>query len=76
MARIVEIIPGNDGKIRSVRVMKGDKKTGIYPVNKLYPLELSLTNVPQSNDQSCDEIPVQRPVRSAARRCKEQLKLQ
>jgi hypothetical protein len=79
LGRVVKLFRGSDGKIRSVRLIRPDKSEGNYSINLLHPLELSLSSV--SADEAADEteaeVPtaVERPVRAAAVRCKERLRL-
>ena len=47
LGRVVELIPGYDGKCRSVKVRKGDGATGTtttHALKHLYPMELALTH--------------------------------
>ena len=45
LARIVELISSNDGKVQSARVMLPTKKILSCPLSLLYPLETSGTRV-------------------------------
>ena len=41
LARVIELIPGNDGHVRGARVRLGKSKHVISrPTNRLYPIEL------------------------------------
>ena len=44
LGRVVELIPGYDGKVRSVKIKKGDGSITHHSVKHLYPMELSLTH--------------------------------
>ena len=44
LGRILELIKGDDDKIRSVKLKRGDGKIVIHSLKHLYPLELSLTH--------------------------------
>ena len=51
LARVLSVIKGHDGKVRSATVLKGSadylsrkREPELHPVNHLYPLELSLTH--------------------------------
>ena len=70
LARVLDVIKGHDGCIRSALVLKGladylgkKREPEIHPVKHLYPVELSLTHdytVPQpiANDLSEEVVPV------------------
>ena len=75
LARVLDLLPGEDGKVRSVRLIKPDRSEGIYTINQLYPLELSLADVSKPTDlpqEDPEENPrsLKRPVRQAALKCK------
>ena len=44
MGRVVELFPGDDGKVRSCKVKRTDGELALHSVNHLYPLELALTH--------------------------------
>ena len=44
LGRVMELIPGDDGKVRSVKLKRGDKTISTHSVKLLYPIELSLTH--------------------------------
>ena len=76
MGRVVQVFPGADGKVRSAKLMRSDRTEGIYPISKLYPLELTLTSNPKIESPT-DEIPSdppRRPERQAALQCKQKLR--
>ena len=57
LVRVVEIIFGNDGLIRSCRVIRKSNDTPtLHPINHLYPLELSLSH--SGNKQSQPDQPI------------------
>ena len=56
LGRVVELIPGYDQKVRSVKILKGDGATGTittHSLKHLYPMELSLTHSHQANEPHC-----------------------
>jgi hypothetical protein len=80
MGRVTELFRGNDGKIRSVKLVRPDRSEGTYSINLLYPLELSLSSVspeggggPQEADNDKRRTS-QRPNRAAAARCRAKLR--
>ena len=44
LGRVVELFPGDDGKIRSVKVKRSDGEIALHSLCHLYPMELSLTH--------------------------------
>lgn len=44
LGRVLELIVGDDKKIRSVKVKRGDGSVQVHSIKLLYPLELSLTH--------------------------------
>ena len=44
MGRVVELFPGDDGKVRSVKVKRSDGEIALHSLCHLYPMELSLTH--------------------------------
>ena len=51
LGRVIELIHGSDGKVRSVKLLRGDakwrtkeRKLELHSVKNLYPLELSITH--------------------------------
>ena len=76
LARIIRTIPGSDGKIRSAEVRKSDRSVGIYPINKLYALEISANEpgVPIEPDVQTGTIERKQPSRRSKTRCLEKLK--
>ena len=54
LARILELVHGSDGKVRSVKLLKGTedyrtrpRQPEVHPINHLYPLELNITHQPR-----------------------------
>ena len=45
MGRITELLPGRDGIVRSVKLIRPDRSEGVYSIKHLYPLELSVLPV-------------------------------
>ena len=60
LGRVLELIIGDDGKVRSVRIKRGDGSIQVHSIKHLYPLELTLTHAhfPHSpaDDVSMDDI--------------------
>ena len=63
MGKVLELVTGFDGKIRSVKVKQGNGSVEYHSICNLYPLELSIThpvrseninNVNQANNKSND----------------------
>jgi len=73
MGRVVELLPGSDGIVRTVKIVRPDRSEGVYPINLLYPLELSIAPIlvldDQLDDSEPDEPVPQRPRRAAAEQC-------
>ena len=79
LARVVELLPGQDGKVRTVKLKKPDRSEGIYTINKLYPLELSISdffpkNLENGSRNNVEESRSPRPKRKAAEKCSKLLK--
>lgn len=77
LGRVVELFRGNDGKTRSVEIIRPDRTRGTYAISHLYPMELSAISVPSvpSNDAaSPTDTGVRRVRRAAAQRCLEKIK--
>ena len=57
LGRILEVIPGDDGKVRSVKLKRADGHIAHHSLNHLYPMELSLTHdhVAKAPDHSQDQ---------------------
>ena len=52
LARVLELIYGSDGKVRSVKLLKGTadyqtrpRQPELHPINHLFPLELNITHL-------------------------------
>jgi len=74
MGKVERLLTGADNKTRCVEVRRGDRSKGIYSINLLYPLELSLNHIEPSVEPSDEVVADVRPVRSAAQLCKQRLK--
>ena len=64
------MIVGDDSIARSVKLKKGDKSEGIYPICHLYPLEISVsaTNEPETTSSVIESVaPAIRLVRTTIR---------
>ena len=63
----IELFKGDDGCVRSVRLIRGDGSEGTHSISLLYPLELN-AYTDQKKDQVIDEgtAPLRRSVRKAA----------
>ena len=74
---VTKLLPGNDGLVRTVKVRRHDNSQGVYPINLLYPMELSLS-APLKSKISGAETPIEQPTsrkkRTAAIRCMEKLR--
>ena len=67
MGRVVDIIPSRDSNIRAAKIKVG--KTGAIinrPVNKLYPLECSMTYDTEGNVNKVNQEDTPRRKREAA----------
>ena len=73
MARVEELVVGNDGIVRSVRVRKPNGDRANHSINHLYMLELALDEEEASPPPREDEIP-SRPRRKAKDKCLQRLK--
>ena len=77
MGRVCKLLPGDDGVVRFVDVVRPDKTTGTYPISHLFPLELSVddnTEVPALIREQKDFTPARPPRRLAAVKCRENLR--
>ena len=63
LGRVLEVIPGDDGKVRSAKLQRADGHIAHHSLNHLYPMELALTHdhvakaPDHSQDQQSSEIP-------------------
>ena len=73
LGQVVELLTGSDNKTRNVRVKRPDGSIGVHPICHLHPLEISIVPAPAVAEESKGER--ERPVREAAARCKERLKM-
>ena len=44
LGRVVELLPGSDGKVRAVRLWRGDRRYAVHSLKHLYPVELAVTH--------------------------------
>lgn len=74
MGRITELLPGSDGIVRCVKLIRPDGSDGVFSINQLYPLELSSSSEPNDlgSVQQVEASP-SRPRRQAAMRCLERI---
>ena len=54
LGRVLELIYGDDDKVRSAKVKRGDGSIQIHSISHLYPLELPLTHSHQPTEASPD----------------------
>ena len=47
---VSELLPGKDGKVRTVKVTRPDKTEGVYSIKLLYPLELETVQSPKTKN--------------------------
>ena len=76
MGRIQELLTGSDSKTRSVKVFRPNGDPGIFSINQLYPLELSLQEVEPVHEPPVPAAVVNAPARTqrrAAQQCKRRL---
>ena len=77
MGRIVDLLPGSDGVTRTVKILRPDRTEGVYPINHLYPLEISISPSCEATEEMKQEsssesrLPVKR---RAAIACRERLR--
>jgi len=45
LGKVTELLPGLDGVVRTVKVLRPDRKEGVYAIKHLYPLELKVNPV-------------------------------
>ena len=75
--RVTELCPGKDGKVRVVKVAKPDRSISVYPINLLYPMELSVTPLKKSaiiTESNSEISPSSVPRRLAAKKCLDKLR--
>ena len=54
LGRVLELIMGDDHKVRSVKLKRGDGSVQVHSINLLYPMELSLTHSHQTTEVITD----------------------
>ena len=77
LGRVIELLPGNDDRTRTVKVIRSDRSEGVYALKLLYPLEISVSScrdevpeVPQESlEQQPQDVGRSRPRRLAAAKC-------
>ena len=77
MGRVQELLPGKDGIVRTVKVVRPDRSEGVHSINLLYPLELQVAPVlsPSTGARVVDDAVRLRPAkRKAAINCREKLR--
>ena len=75
LGRVIELLPGKDGKCRTVRIKRPDKSEAVYSLKHLYPLELRVTpSLTHEETEIVDSEKLDRPhKRRAAIQCRERL---
>lgn len=74
MGRVVEVLPGTDNRIRCVKLLRSDGTHGVYSINMLYPLELSVSSGEVLPEKSSQDDNSPRPRRQAAQLCLQRMK--
>ena len=77
LGRVTQLLTGTDGKTRIVKLRRaGGSDEEVYPLNLLYPLELSLLTEEsvQEKTEPQAQMNKERPVRAAAEACKKRLR--
>jgi len=76
MGRVVQNMTGRDGCTRSAKIVRPDRSEGIYPINMLYPLELSVAPVLNIVDRPAraEHVVNRPPKRAAALICESKLR--
>ena len=72
LGRVVDLLPGRDGVVRCVRLVKPDRSTSVYSINQLYPLEISVAAEIEElnrNHTPAAELNPAREPRKAALKC-------
>jgi len=78
LGRVIELLPGQDGKVRTVRLRRPDRTDGVYAIKTLFPLEIRshFTEEPCAQDSNINANNLKiRPQRLAAINCRDRLKL-
>ena len=77
---VKQLLPGSDNKTRTVKVARPDRTEGVYSINLLYPLEISVNPAgslltPNDSTTENDESSAkQRPKRRSAVQCLQRIK--
>ena len=76
MGRVTQLLPGSDGKSRSVKVVRADGTEGVHSIKLLYPLEISLnpTKLPHKEPSLYSSTGSRPPRRQAAKVCIERMR--
>jgi len=73
MGRVVQLLPGPDGRTRTVRICRPDRSEGVYAISLLYPLELTASPVCVDDglldSDENNQAAAVRPKRAAALKC-------
>ena len=59
MGKVLEIVMGFDGSIRSVKLKQGNGTVEYHSICNLYPLELSITHAPRDLETEISNNPVE-----------------
>ena len=75
IGKVIELFAGDDGCIRSVKLLRGDGTEGTHSISLLYPLELN-AYTDQKNDQTTDKYvaPLRKSSRKAATIAKDKIR--
>ena len=57
MGCVTRLMEGDDGRVRSVYVRKSGGAVNLYPINVLFPLELSITHTGDRRTESVPNTP-------------------
>jgi len=66
LGRVIELLPGKDKVTRCARIMRPDRTDGVYSINHLYPMELSVSPIIIEENEAVTEVPSKRPRRANA----------
>jgi len=77
MGRVLKLLPGPDGVVRCVRLLRPDRTEGVHSIKHLYPLEIRVSPavLSASNDDPTDSHTERPAKRAAARAAAEKIKL-
>jgi len=75
LGKVIELLPGQDHKIRTVKLRRHDKSEGVYSIKNLYPLEIRSDEEVQNIANEPAPLTIStRPQRVAAINCRNKLK--